>query len=282
MIIATFGDLMRVPGSRSSLERERAAGADVRVAYSPLDAVTLAEQESRTVVFLAVGFETTSPAVAQAVLEAQRRGVANFRVLIAHRRVVPALEILLTFPQLDLDGFLLPGHVSTVLGSDGYTFLEKHGVSGVVAGFEPVEVLRALVRLVECVKTGKPAVENQYARFVAKEGNRRALAVMEQVFVPVDAEWRGLGILPQSGHALRPAYARFDALDLLSAEERSAILQAVRVETACRCGEVLCGTVRPPQCDLFGSICTPEAPVGPCMVSSEGTCAAYYKYGERA
>jgi hydrogenase expression/formation protein HypD len=283
--IATFGDLVRVPGSASSLERAKAAGADVRIVYSPLDAVSLAErlrrEGPRTVVFLGVGFETTSPAVAQALLEADRRGVENFRVLVAHRRVVPALEALLHFPELKLDGFLLPGHVSVILGAEAYRFLEARGVSGVVAGFEPVDVLSALLKLVESALEGRARLENQYARLVSPQGNLKALAALDRVFVPVDAEWRGLGVLPSSGHALHPAFARFDAAGLLTPEEREEIRRSVREDEGCRCGEVLCGTVRPPECGLFGTVCTPETPVGPCMVSSEGTCAAYYKYGER-
>lgn len=280
IVIATFGDLVRVPGSRSSLERVRAAGSDVRIVYSPLDAVTLAaESENKTVVFLGVGFETTIPAVAQAVLDAERRGVENLRILVAHRLVVPALEAVLSSPDLRLDGFLLPGHVSVILGSEAYRFLLDRGVSGVVAGFEPVDVLLALVRLVESIRRGEPVLENQYARLVSAQGNLLARAAMDKVFRPVDAEWRGLGILPQSGLAFRPEYARFDALGRLDAAEQRAVHEAVRDEGACRCGEVLTGTVRPPECPFFGTVCTPETPVGPCMVSSEGTCAAYYKYG---
>jgi hydrogenase expression/formation protein HypD len=280
--IATFGDLVRVPGSYSSLERDKAAGCDVRIVYSPLDAVGLAAASApKQVVFLGVGFETTTPAVAQSVLEADRLGLSGFRVLVAHRRVVPALEALLASPDLKLDGFLLPGHVSVILGSEAYRFLLRSGVSGVVTGFEPADILRALIRLVQAAREGQPVLENQYARLVSPEGNRLACEAMDRVFEPVDAEWRGLGILPRSGLALRADYARFDALGLLEATELRAIREAVRDESGCRCGEVLTGTVRPPECSFFGSDCTPETPVGPCMVSSEGTCAAYYKYGER-
>jgi hydrogenase expression/formation protein HypD len=282
--IATFGDLMRVPGSRTSLEEEKAGGADVRVVYSPFDALALARgpaRAGRQVVFLGVGFETTSPAVAQAVFDAQRLGISNFRVLVAHRLVIPALEALLSAPELSLDGFILPGHVSVILGSEAYRFLVARGVSGVVTGFEPVDILRSLLTLAERTRAGTPVLENQYARLVAPEGNPRALAMMNGVFRPVDAEWRGLGVLPQSGFALRPEYSAHEALELLSAEERKKVLDGVAGERGCRCGEVLTGAVTPPECPFFGEACTPETPIGPCMVSSEGTCAAWFKYGER-
>jgi len=284
--ITTFGDLVRVPGSASSLEREKADRADVRIVYSPLDAVDLAERfraegTERTVVFLGVGFETTTPGAAQAILEARRRGISNFRVLGCHRRVVPALEALLRNPALRLDGFLLPGHVSVVLGSDAYRFLAGRGVSGVVAGFEPVDILRALVRLLELIEGGHPGVENQYPRLVSASGNLRALAAMDEVFEPVDAPWRGLGVLPESGLRLRRDFADFDALRLLDDAQLRAIEENAADESGCLCGEVLTGLVSPLECPFFGEACTPESPIGPCMVSSEGTCAAYYKYQAR-
>ncbi len=280
--IATFGDLLRVPGSSSSLERERAAGAEIGIVYSPFDSIPLAESDpGRPVVLLGVGFETTTPAVAQTVITAAERGLRNLRVLSAHRRVVPALEALLASPGLRLDGFILPGHVSAVLGSDAYRFLAERGIGGVVTGFEPVDILRSLLSLAEQARTGRARVENQYTRVVSDRGNRRALDAIDRVFRPVDAEWRGLGTIPDSGLAFREAYDAFDALALLSEGERGAIAADARDESGCRCGEVLSGIAQPPDCPYFDTLCTPETPVGACMVSSEGTCAAWYRYGRR-
>ncbi len=276
--VTTFGDMMRVPGSRGSLEEERARGADVRVVYSPADAVELAAAcPERQVVFLGVGFETTAPAVALSALEAARRRLANFSVLTAHKLYPPALEALLADPEVELDGFLLPGHATTILGRRRLAFLaERYGVPAVIAGFEPVDILGALHELLAQVVAGEARVVNAYPRLVREEGNPRALAVMEAVFEPVAAAWRGLGTIPDSGLAFRPAWRELDAAARFRVE-----VPPSRPHPGCRCGDLMKGKAAPFDCRLFARACRPERPLGPCMVSSEGACAAYYKY-ERA
>jgi len=280
--IVTFGDMIRVPGSNSSLERERARGARLDVVYSPIDAIPLARAEpQKTFVFLGVGFETTAPTVAMMIERAEREGIPNLRVLAAHKLVPPALHALLSNPALRVDGLILPGHVSVILGSDAYRFVaERYRIPGTVCGFEPVDLLRGVLDLLEMRASGVPRITNAYARAVSPEGNRRALAVLDAVFEPEDAVWRGLGMIPASGLALRPHLHHRDALALLDPGEVDRITREARDEEGCLCGEILCGTALPPDCPLFGAVCTPESPVGPCMVSSEGTCAAYFKYGE--
>ncbi len=273
--VATFGDLVRVPGSHSSLAKERAAGSRVKVIYSALDALELALADPKAqVVFLGIGFETTAPTVAAAVLMAKQKGVANFSVLAAHKLLPPALAALLSGPDLGLNGFLCPGHVTTVIGTAPYEDVAKvHGLACVVSGFEPADVLGAVLMLVKQVEEGRAAVEIQYARGVSPQGNPQARALMEQVFTPVDAPWRGLGWIPMSGLGFNPAFAEFDARARFDLE-----VPPAADHPGCRCGDVLRGLVRPPQCKLFGQVCTPESPLGPCMVSMEGTCAAWYKY----
>ncbi len=275
VLVATFGDLLRVPGSRSSLERERAGGADVRIVYSALDAVELARRHpDREVVFLGIGFETTAPTVAAAVLAAHRSGLANFSVLCLHKTVPPALEALTALGELRIDAFLLPGHVSVVIGRRAYLpFFERTRLPCAIAGFEPVDILQAVAALVGQVESGKPALENAYRRAVAEEGNPAAQRVLALVFAPADARWRGLGLIPASGLTLRAAWAAFDATRRFS-------LSATPVPEprGCSCGEILTARKTPPQCPLYGTRCTPADPVGPCMVSSEGTCAAYFRY----
>jgi len=270
--LATFGDLIRVPASRTSLAAERAAGADVRVVYSARDAVQLAADEpEREVVFAGIGFETTAPTIAASLLEARSRGVGNFSVLSLHKTMPLPLRALLDLGETPIDGFLLPGHVSVITGTGVYDFLARdYGVAGVVAGFEPDDILKALLRL---VRQTRPAIENEYGRAVRPEGNLVAQRLLEQVFEPGDADWRGLGVIPGSGLALRSEFADRDA----------AMRFAVAVEpplepSGCRCGEVLRGVTDPAECALFGARCTPEDPVGACMVSSEGACAARYRY----
>lgn len=274
-LIATFGDMMRVPGSVSTLAQERARGADVRVVYSPLDALRWAEENPhRKVIFLGIGFETTAPAVAVTLGEARRRGIGNFWVFSTHKTIPTALRALLDSGETRVDGFLLPGHVSTIIGSRAYEFLaEDYGVPCVIAGFEPLDILQSILRLIQQENEGRPRVEIAYRRGVTPEGNRKAREVMDSVFEPCDAEWRGLGVIPQSGLALRKAWASWDAgrsfpIPVPPASE----LQG------CRCGEVLRGLIRPTECGLFATACMPENPKGPCMVSSEGSCAAAYKY----
>lgn len=270
--VTTFGDLIRVPASRSSLAAERAAGADVRVVYSARDAVELAAAEpERQVVFAGIGFETTAPTVGAALLEAQARGVANFSVLSMHKTMPLPLKALLDLGETDITGFILPGHVSVVTGSGCYEFLARdHGVGGVVAGFEAHDVLQALQLL---VRQTEPAIAIQYGRAVRPEGNVVAQRLMARVFEPCDADWRGLGIIPGSGLRLRDEFAAFDAERRLSVDAGEPL-----EPKGCRCGEVLRGVLDPAACALFGARCTPEDPVGACMVSSEGACAARYRY----
>ncbi len=270
--IVTFGDLVRVPSSRSSLARERAAGADVRVVYSPLDALDLAAAEpDRQFVLAGIGFETTAPTVAGAVVLARERHLANFSVLSLHKTMPGALRALLDAGESRIDGFILPGHVSVVTGSDAYRFLvSDYGVGGVVAGFGPDDVLEALLML---ARQARPAIENGYRRAVAPAGNRVAQELLARVFEPCDAVWRGLGPIPGSGLRLAAEYRD------LAAEERFSVDPGEPIEPrGCRCGEVLRGLIDPAQCALFGRRCTPETPVGACMVSSEGSCAAHFRY----
>ncbi len=275
-LLATFGDLMRVPGSTSSLQREQAAGAEVRIVYSPLDAVALAQKHpGKEVVFLGVGFETTAPTIAGSILEAERRGVPNFSVLTAHKTMPAPMAALSADPELQVDGYLCPAHVSAIIGADAYRPLaEDHGVPCVVTGFEPLDILKGVEMLVRQVRAGEAKVENEYARFVRPEGNPKAREILYRVFEPCDADWRGIGTIPGSGLAIRETYAPFDAA------RRLAVTVEPPVEPkGCRCGEILKGQITPSDCPLFRGACTPEAPVGACMVSTEGTCAAAYKYG---
>jgi len=274
--LATFGDMVKVPGTRSSLQRARAEGADVRVVYSASDAVRLAaERPNRRVVFLGVGFETTAPTVAASLGEARRRGLDNFLVHSVHKVVPPALRALLSAGEVRVDGLILPGHVSTIIGTAPYRFLaDECRLPGVITGFEPLDVLQGIYALVSMVRQHRPAIAIQYRRAVRPEGNPAALRAMAEVFAPADAEWRGLGLIPGSGLRLREEYAAFDAARVFPVD-----VSFSREPAGCACGRVLCGTARPPDCRLFALACTPDHPVGPCMVSSEGTCAAYYAYG---
>jgi len=273
-IVATFGDLIRVPGSGSSLQREKADGADVRIVYSTFDAVELARQNpGKRVVFLGVGFETTAPTVAAAILAAHQEGLDNFFVMSAHKTVPPALEALAA-GELNIDGFLLPGHVSVIIGVAAYRpFFDAHRVPCVVAGFEPSDLLQSIAMLTDQVASGRPALENAYSRAVSDEGNPKAVAVMNEVFAVSDADWRGLGTIAASGLAIRETYAAFDAV-----REFDIHVATKSEPKGCACGEILTGVKIPPQCPLYKTVCNPMAPVGPCMVSSEGTCAAYYRY----
>ena len=274
--VATFGDMLKVPGSRESLADARAAGADIRVVYSPLDALTAArENPQKTVVFLGVGFETTAPTEAAAVLSAQDEGLQNFCVLSAQKLVPPAMKLLLDAPDVHVDGFLLPGHACVVTGTRPYGFLadEAHK-PGVVAGFTPLAILRAVWRLVRQTADGDARIENEYGSVVREEGNPAALAILARVYEEAADEWRGLGVIERSGLRMREAFADFDAERRLPVE-----VERVEKKTACRCGEVLRGAVRPTDCTLFAKACVPTHAVGPCMVSVEGVCAAWYKYG---
>jgi hydrogenase expression/formation protein HypD len=270
--LATFGDLIRVPASRTTLAAERAAGADVRVVYSPRDALEMAAAEpGRQVVFAGIGFETTAPTTAATLLEARERGLANFSLLSMHKTMPLPLRALLDLGETPISGFLLPGHVSVITGTSIYEFLARdYGVAGVVAGFEPSDVLQALLML---VRQPRPAIEIQYARAVQPQGNTVAQALLRQVFEPCDADWRGLGVIPGSGLAIRAELAGFDAARRFSVDPGPTLEPA-----GCRCGEVLRGVIDPTQCVLFSARCTPQDPVGACMVSSEGACAARHRY----
>ena len=274
--VATFGDMLRVPGSSGSLLEARAHGADVRIVYSPRDAVALARTTpDRRVVFLGVGFETTAPAVAASILEAERLGLTNYCVLAAHKTMPLPMQALTADPDLNLDGYLCPAHVSTVIGGKAYLPLaERHRIPCVVTGFEPADVMQGIEMLLAQQLSGQPRVEIQYRRAVGWDGNSRAQAILDQVFTSCDAVWRGLGLLPGSGLRIRDEYRAFDA------EQLPGITVAVGDEhPGCRCGDVLRGKISPADCPLFAAGCTPEKPVGACMVSSEGTCAAAYRYG---
>jgi hydrogenase expression/formation protein HypD len=277
VILTTFGDVMRVPGSRHNLLQTKAAGADIRMVYSPLDALEIARQHrDRPVVFFAIGFETTAPSTALTVLQAEREGITNFSLFCNHVLVVPALEALLANPQLQLDGFIGPGHVSMVIGAEPYRVIaERYGKPVTITGFEPLDILQALGMVLGQLATGRCQVENQYTRLVKAEGNPVALAAMARVFAVRDRfEWRGLGDIPGSGLKMHPDYAAFDAEVKFALDHHH-----VPDHKACACGEILQGVKKPWDCKVFGTACTPEHPLGACMVSSEGACAAYYKYG---
>lgn len=278
LIAAVFGDLIRVPGASTSLAEQRARGADVRIVYSPLDALGLARKNpDREVVFFGVGFETTAPAIAGTILAARAAQLANFSVFCAMKRVIPALFALLDDPATAIDAFLCPGHVSVIIGADAYLpVAEKYRVPCVVAGFEAVDILQGLAMIMDQVRSGRAGVENAYARAVTAEGNPKARELIERVFRVSDAVWRGIGPIPESGYAIRDRHFSFDARVRfsLAAEEAPE-------PPGCRCGDVLKGLIDPTQCPLFAKACKPERPVGPCMVSGEGSCAAHYKYGDR-
>jgi hydrogenase expression/formation protein HypD len=276
MVLATYGDMVRVPGAEGSLEQARARGGVVLVVYSIEDAVAFAAAHpDRTVVFLGVGFETTSPTTAAGILMARRLRLGNFCVLPAHKSVLPAMMALLAGGDVPLDGFLCPGHVSVIIGSEAYRpIVAQHRRPCVVAGFEAGLIMEGLLRLARMVLRGEPALDNVYPVAVAPHGNPHALRLADQVFEPADAVWRGIGAIPDSGLRIRSRYAEHDAVRRFDIS-----FGPDRVPPGCRCGEVLQGKVSPSECALFGGGCTPNTPVGPCMVSSEGTCAAWFRYG---
>jgi hydrogenase expression/formation protein HypD len=275
VIFASFGDMLRVPGSAGDLLSVKAGGGDVRIVYSPLDAVRLAEANpQREVVFFAVGFETTAPATAMAVFQAARKGLKNFSMLVSHVLVPPAIEALMSSPTCRVQGFLAAGHVCTVMGYEEYMPLAaKYRVPIVVTGFEPLDILQGVLMCVQQLESGRAEVQNQYARSVRREGNRAAQELLRRVFCVVPRKWRGLGEIPRSGLGLREEFAAFDA-------ERKFGAGAQRVEEPSEClsGLVLQGLKKPHECPAFGTRCTPEHPLGATMVSSEGACAAYYRY----
>ncbi len=273
-VLCTFGDLFRVPSSTGSLERLKAEGGDVRIVYSPREALRVAaENPGREVVFLAVGFETTAPTIAAALVEAEGAGLSNFMILPGNKTVPMPLRVLAGDPALRLDGFLLPGHVSVVTGSEAFSFLATdYGIPSAVVGFAPTDVLAGVADLAAQRRGGRAGVSNLYGRAVTPRGNAVARAAMDRVFRPDASDWRGLGPIPDSGLSLRESLAHRDASRL------AVDVPAPEEPAGCLCGEVLKGAVEPPACPLFGTACTPDLPVGACMVSSEGTCAAYYRH----
>lgn len=279
VIITTFGDMLKVPGTESSLSEAKAAGADIRIVYSPLDSLQVAkENPDKKVIFLAVGFETTAPTAAATVLAAEQAGLKNLYMLSAQKLVPPALRLLIDDPEVLVDGFILPGHVSVVTGTEVFRFLEtEYHIPGVVTGFEPLQILRSLYRLTKQVAEGVAKIENEYGSVVKPEGNPTSLAVTEKVYEPVTAKWRGIGEIPASGLKMRETYKAYDIEKVLPLPAGQ--LPAPK-KTGCRCGEVLKGIVTPHDCPLFGKACVPTHAIGPCMVSVEGVCAAWYKYGK--
>jgi hydrogenase expression/formation protein HypD len=275
VILTTFGDLMKVPGSGSSLAGEKAKGADVRMVYSIFDALAIAkENPDKAVVFCAVGFETTIPSIAGAVLTAKAQGVENFSIYSANKLTPPALATLLTTDGVEIDGFILPGHVSVITGLDAFVpIFQKYRIPSVVTGFEPVDILKAVLKLVEQNESKTPRLMNAYPRAVADGGNPKARAIMDQVFEKADALWRGIGHIPDSGMVLKASFYKFDA-----AKKFELSVPDTREPPGCDCGRILMGLKRPDECRLYKKACTPMHPVGPCMVSSEGACAAFYKY----
>lgn len=275
VIITTFGDLIRVPGTDASLQDMRAEGRDIRVVYSTVDALEIARQHpEKEVVFLGVGFETTTPTVAAAIQTAEKRGIGNFSVCCAHKLVPPALDALVGGGHADIDGFLLPGHVSVIIGTDAYQpFFDQYRIPCVIAGFEPLDILRSILMLVKMLESDEQALLNAYERAVTPSGNQKALDIMHQVFEPADAVWRGLGPIPESGLTIRDTFGNFDAGKKFKVDVKHA-----EAPKGCACGRILTGKLSPPECPLFKNGCTPSNPVGPCMVSTEGTCAAFHKY----
>ena len=298
VIISTFGDLLRVPfipsprplpaggglsapGERvkiTSLEKERAKGADIRIVYSPLDTLAIAkENPGKDVVFLGVGFETTVPAIAGAVLEAKQRGLKNFFLISALKTIPIAMEALLNFPKIQIDGYLCPGHVSVIIGSRPYRFIsEKYRRPAVIAGFQPEDILEGLLLILKQIKNNQPRVEIQYRAAVHPDGNKVAQKLIQRVFTAGPAAWRGLGVIPKTGLQLRPEFQQFDGQKRFALPEG----EIIKPNPACRCGAVITGAIAPEDCGQFRRKCTPETPLGPCMVSVEGTCAAHYKYNK--
>ncbi|MFH1479432.1 MAG: hydrogenase formation protein HypD [Candidatus Omnitrophota bacterium] len=278
VIIATFGDMMRVPGSDSSLVKERTDGRFIKTVYSPLDAVDIAKNNpSKKIIFLGIGFETTSPTVAASLEYAKKRKIKNFFVCSGHKIIMPAMKALVEDKELNIDGFLCPAHVSAIIGTRPYEFIAKrYKRSCVVTGFEPLDILQGILMIIEQIKNSKALVENQYNRVVRREGNVKAVNLLKDVFKEVDTEWRGIGMLKKSGLALSKKYSKFNALLNFSVPK---IIS--KPDKGCICGSILKGIKKPIDCKLFGKGCTPIKPQGACMVSSEGTCAAYYRQGHK-
>lgn len=277
VIVTTFGDLIRVPGTRSSLQNERAGGGDIRIVYSTFDALEIAKKNpQKRVVFLGVGFETTAPTIAASIVAAKQMGIENYSVFSVHKLVPPALVALMKTGNVKVDGFILPGHVSVIIGERAYLpLVEEYAVPCAIAGFEPVDILQAIFMLAQQIENGDARLENGYRRAVTFSGNEKAQKILLDIFETVDAVWRGIGVIPESGLAIREAFSAFDAQKIFEIHVPEA-----KEPRGCACGEILTGVKTPPECALYRKVCTPEDPVGACMVSSEGTCAAYYRYHE--
>ncbi len=275
-IVTTFGDMIKVPSSYSSLGKEKSEGMDIEVVYSPLDALEIAEKNpGREVVFISVGFETTAPSEAVAILEAQKRNIKNFSLLSSNKLTPPAVKALLDAQEVNIDGFILPGHVSAIIGVAGWRYIsEDYSKPCVVAGFENHDLIRGTLLLMKLVTEGRSNILNEYTRVVKEEGNKKAQEIMFKVFDRSDSHWRGIGVIPESGLAIKDEYAEFDAYKKFPVTPPE-----TREPKGCRCGELLRGLIIPEECPLYAKGCTPEHPIGPCMVSTEGPCAAYYKYG---
>ncbi|TFG45871.1 MAG: hydrogenase formation protein HypD [Dehalococcoidia bacterium] len=278
VVITTFGDLIKVPASYSSLDRARAAGADVRTVYSTLDALDIARNNpDKKVVFVGIGFETTAPTIAAAILQAATEKLNNFFVLSLHKVTPPVTKVLLDAGEVKLQGIICPGHVSAIVGADAWNFIpERYGIACVVSGFEPLDVLQCVNMIVEQIEAGTPKVQTAYSRAVKGEGNLVALKILDRVFEPATANWRGIGDIPGSGLRIRDEFAAFDADKIFDIK----LDRPSREPAGCLCGEVIRAVKTPEECKLFRKVCTPENPVGPCMVSSEGSCAAYYHFAE--
>ncbi len=276
VIFTTFGDMMRVPGSLGTLQKQKAdEGLDIRIVYSPLDALKIArDNKDKKVAFFSAGFETTTPTIAATVFQAYMDSLKNFFILPVNKTVPPAIKALLDTPELGLNGFICPGHVSVLIGSNVYKFIaEKYKRPAVISGFEPVDILLSIYMLIKQIEEKDAKVEIEYKRAVTPEGNKKAMGIMRDVFEPCDADWRGIGVIPESGLKLAKKYKGFDAVEHFGIN-----IPAVEDKTSCNCGDILRGLKEPPECKLFGKACTPENPVGPCMVSTEGSCAAYYRF----
>ena len=277
VVLVTFGDMMRVPGGNGALNEARSEGAQVEALYSPMDALALARKETKNeIVFFATGFETTSPLIAATIKEAGKEGIRNFSIFSAHKLVPPALKALLDSPDILVDGFILPGHVSAIIGRKPYEFVAaRYGKPSVITGFDAHDIIEGILMIVRQIALNRSDVEIQYRNVVREEGNPKAVALLEECFEPTDAYWRGIGVIQESGLKLREKYRSFDAVLRFHPQ-----VQETSEPELCSCGDILRGIKVPPECPLFGTGCTPDSPVGPCMVSTEGSCAAYYKYGE--
>ncbi len=275
VILTTFGDMMKVPGSYDNLYELRANGCDVRIVYSTIDALKIAEENpQKKIIFFGIGFETTAPTIAASVLEAKKRNIKNYFVISVLKLTIPAIKKLLSLGEVKVNGIIGPGHVSTIIGSDAWKFLpEEYGIPCTLTGFEPLDILQGIKSLLDMIKNKTPRLTTQYIRTVKPEGNIKAIEIMEKVFEVHDAEWRGFGLIEKSGLKLSKEFEEFDAEKVFNFEVPPPVYHR-----GCRCGEVLRGVISPVECPLFKTVCNPEQPLGPCMVSSEGTCAAYYNY----